>query len=153
NSAVPKPLKLPQPEWLRALITYPQMFQGWSMFAPESPYGDEMVYVDAVTVDGRHVDPYNLAGARVHDLPVTRIPPRLGQDSFWCDYTLRIPFDGNYHPALTEWILRFHERTGRAQDRIVSFDAFIAEDRSPPPGKTEPTEFRTRRVLRFPTTK
>ena len=70
---------------------YPHIFEGWSLFSPEAPLSDETVVVDAVTRDGRHVDPYNEVGSRVSSLPVEGVPVRLGHDSFWCDYTLRIP--------------------------------------------------------------
>ena len=79
--------------------------------------------VDAVTRDGRHVDPYNEVGSRVADVPVDRVPVRLGHDSFWCDYTLRIPDAGVYHQAFLEWVLRYPERTGNPNDTIASFDA------------------------------
>ena len=91
---------------------YPHIFEGWSLFSPDAPLSDETVCVDAVTRDGRHVDPYNEVGSRVSSLPVESVPVRLGHDSFWCDYTLRIPDAGAYHQALIEWILRYPERTG-----------------------------------------
>ena len=59
---------------------------------------------------------------------------RLGHDSFWCDYTLRIPDAPQYHQALLEWLQRYHERTGRPQDQIVRFEAFVIWQDSPKPG-------------------
>ena len=119
------------------------------MFSPDAPLGDEMLVVDAVTSDGRHVDPYNEAGSRVHALPVDDIPVRLGHDSMFCDYTLRIPGDRAYHQALKEWILRYPERTGNPRDSIVSFEATKVEHDSPPPGKTRPTNVRREVFLRW----
>ena len=77
---------------------------------------------------------------------------RLGHDSFWCDYTLRIPDAPQYHQALLEWILRYPERTGRPQDTIVRFEAFVIWQDSPKPGETQPTNIRKRRFLRWPET-
>ena len=114
-----------RPEWMVAAVMYPHIFEGWSLFSPEAPLSDETVVVDAVTRDGRHVDPYNEVGSRVSSLPVDGVPVRLGHDSFWCDYTLRIPDAPTYHQALLEWMLRYHERTGRPQDTIVRFEAFV----------------------------
>jgi len=141
-----------RPEWMVAAVMYPHIFEGWSLFSPEAPLSDETVVVDAVTKDGRHVDPFNEMGSRVSSLPVNGVPVRLGHDSFMCDYTLRIPDAGQYHQAFLEWILRYHERTGRPQDQIVSFEAFVIWQDSPKPGETQPTNIRTRRFLRYPET-
>jgi hypothetical protein len=150
NPAVPRALRWDgRPQWMAEAVMYPHIFEGWGMFSPDAPLGDEMVVVDAVTSDGRHVDPYNEAGSRVHALPVDDIPVRLGHDSMFCDYTLRIPGDRAYHQALKEWILRYPERTGNPRDAIVSFEATKVEHDSPPPGKTRPTNVRREVFLRW----
>jgi hypothetical protein len=138
------------PKPVAAAVSYLGLFQGWSMFAPDAPLSDETVYVDAVTRDGRHVDPFNEVGSRVATLPVEQVPERLGHDSFWCDYTLRIPDGGVYHQAFIEWILRYPERTGHPQDAIVRFEAYSLWQDSPPPGQARPTNFRKRRFLQWP---
>ena len=153
NPSIPRAFRWEhRPEWMVAAVMYPHIFEGWSLFSPEAPLSDETVVVDAVTRDGRHVDPYNEIGSRVSSLPVESVPVRLGHDSFWCDYTLRIPDAGQYHQALIEWILRHHERTGRDQDQIVRFDAYVIWQDSPKPGETQPTNIRKRRFLRYPET-
>jgi hypothetical protein len=148
NKVVPAFLKLGQMEWMKQLVMYPRLFQGWSMFTPDPPTGERMVYVDAVTIDGRHIDPYNLAGSRVAELPVTRIPAWMDQDEFWCDYTNRIPENGAYHGPLKEWISSYHKRTGRAEDRVLSFEVFLIESDSAPPGQYGPRNIRTRSMLK-----
>jgi predicted DCC family thiol-disulfide oxidoreductase YuxK len=152
NSAWPVGLRwTSRPDWMTAAVMYSHVQEGWGMFAPEAPIYDEMVVVDAVTRDGRHVDPYNEVGSRVHALPVQDIPERLGHDSFFCDYTLRIPGSGSYHQALIEWIQRYPERTHNPQDAIVSFEAYKIEHTPPPPGQTKPTNVRHTTFLRWPT--
>jgi predicted DCC family thiol-disulfide oxidoreductase YuxK len=152
NNAWPVALRwTSRPEWMTAAVLYSHVQEGWGMFAPEAPIYDEMVVVDAVTRDGRHVDPYNEIGSRVHSLPVQDIPERLGHDSFFCDYTLRIPGSGAYHQALIEWIQRYPDRTGNPQDAIVSFEAYKIEHTPPPPGQTKPTNVRHTTFLRWPT--
>ena len=127
NPSVPRALRFERrPEWMVAAVMYPHIFEGWSLFSPEAPLSDETVVVDAVTRDGRHVDPYNEVGSRVAALPVDGVPVRLGHDSFWCDYTLRIPDAGRVPPGAIEWILRYPERTGRPTTTIVSFDAYVS---------------------------
>ena len=82
-------------------------------------------------------------------LPVDDIPKRLGHDSFWCDYTLRIPNMPPYHQAFLEWVLRYPERTGRAEDTLVSFEAWSIEHASPKPGETAPTDVQRHRFLQW----
>jgi len=150
NWAVPPWLRVrDRPEWMVAAVMYPHLFEGWSLFAPEAPLSDETIAVDAVTKDGRHVDPFNQAFSRVAELPVKDVPVRLGHDSFWCDYGLRIPDAGEYHQAFLEWVLRYPERTGREQDTLVSFEAWSVEHASPKPGETVPTDVQRRRFLQW----
>jgi predicted DCC family thiol-disulfide oxidoreductase YuxK len=151
NTAVPRALRWDgRPKWMEAAVMYPHVFEGWGMFAPEAPQSDYMVVVDAVTTDGRHVDPYNEVGSRVFALPVDDIPVRLGHDSMFCDYTLRIKNAGSYHQAFQEWLLRYPERTGNPRDALVSFEAFQIEHTSPPPGKTHATDVRKHTFLTWP---
>lgn len=151
NAAIPQALRWTgRPEWMAAAVQYTHATEGWSMFPPEAPVYDMMVVVDAVTRDGRHVDPYNEVGSRVHTLPVADIPPRLGHDSMFCDYTLRIPGAAPYHQALLEWIQRYPERTRNPNDAIVSFQAIKLEHTPPAPGQTQSTDIRRSVFLKWP---
>ena len=91
------------------------------MFAPEAPMTDFNLMVDAVTVDGRHVDPYNEIANPRHPHPGFTIPASLGPSWLFYGYGNHIPNRGAYHQALIEWVLRYPERTGRPKDKIVSF--------------------------------
>jgi predicted DCC family thiol-disulfide oxidoreductase YuxK len=151
NAAMPAALRWnSRPQWMAFAVMYPHIFQSWSMFSPDAPLSDYMVVIDAVTRDGRHVDPLNEIGSRIASLPVDDIPPRLGHSSIICDYTLRIPDNGWYHQALLEWVLRYPERTGNPRDEIVSFKAWNVEHSSPPPGASGPTNVRRRMFLEWP---
>jgi hypothetical protein len=147
NKAVPAPLKFGQPKWIQQIVGYPRMFQGWGMFSTDVPLGERMLYVDAVTFGGRHVDPFNEAGSRIAQLPVERIPPHMEQNEFWCDYTNRIPERQAYWRMLKEWIMAYHLRTMRREDRVISFEAKLLESDSPPPGEHEPRNFRTKVMM------
>jgi hypothetical protein len=96
------------------------------------------------------VDPYSEATSRYPNPGRFEIPPRLDNDSLVFNYTGRIAENGAYHNAFIEWILRYHERTGHPQDRIVKFDAYTVEDDSPPPGETNPRNVRSRLFLSYP---
>jgi predicted DCC family thiol-disulfide oxidoreductase YuxK len=151
NPAIPRELRFEhRPGWMVAAVMYPHVFEGWSLFSPDAPLTDETVYVDAVTRDGRHVDPYNEIGSRVADIPIDRVPVRLGHSSFWCDFTLRLPDAGVFHQAFIEWILRYPDRTGNPNDTITKFDAYVVEQRSPKPDELEPTNPNQRRFLQWP---
>src|SRR5262249_47257162 len=119
----------------------------WGMFAPEAPRDDMHLFVDALTIDGRHVDPYNEVASRVADTPLSRIPERLGQDDVFCDYSLQIIGMQPYHGAFEQWLVAYADRAGRENDRIASSRVFVLEDLSPPPGETEAHD--TRRRLLF----
>ena len=148
NVSMPQALRWERrPAWMATAVMYPHIFQSWSMFSPDAPLRDYQVVVDAVTRDGRHVDPLNEVSSRVATLPVDDIPKRLGHDSFWCDYQLRIPNMPAYHQALIEWLVRYPERTGHPEDTLVSFDGWLLEHASPKPGETEPTDVRRHKFL------
>lgn len=150
NPAVTKARRGREPESMNAAASYLQFAQSWGMYAPEADKIDVNVYVDAVTVDGRHVDPFNEAASPNAPRPGPRIPSRLGQDNLYCAYALRIADTPDYHQAFGEWILRYAERTGRERDRIVSFEAFEVRDEAPLPGGREPRPVHVRSFLRFP---
>ena len=51
-------IKVPQPEALRLLSHKMRFLQGWFMFSPNPVMDDGTIVVDAITVDGRHIDPF-----------------------------------------------------------------------------------------------
>lgn len=140
NPAIPKLLKHDQPKWIRATVQTLRLNQGWRMFAPDAPRFDMWLVFDATTVDGRRVDPYNEIASRYANPELRTIPPRLGQNYHWCDYTVRIRAFRAYFPELEDWIFRYHERTGNENDRIVSFTAYEVSHHPPAPFATEPTD-------------
>ena len=147
NSALHDPH---QPRWMEATALYLQLFEGWSLFAPDTPRTDMNITVDAITRDGRHVDPYNEATSARYPSPGFRVPPRLEPDALACDYVTMLPFHPGYYQAFQEWILRYPERTGRSNDQLVSFRAFLVEDDSPPLGMREPRNSRASQFLAYP---
>ncbi|MCA9628498.1 MAG: HTTM domain-containing protein [Myxococcales bacterium] len=146
NRGVPASMKLPQPEWAKAIVVYPRLFQGWSMFAPDPPHEDGRVIVDGRTADGRKLDP--LTGME----PSWSVPrdPRVWNDGDWAAFHTRIPeprFSANY-PALRQMLLRHHEFTGHPEDRLISFEVWYGTQGIPPPGQPTPRP-RFRRLLSF----
>jgi hypothetical protein len=139
-----------QPKWMHATAAYLQAYQGWSMYAPDPPFGDLNLVVDAITRDGRHVDPFNEVASPGNRHPGRQIPPRLGQDVLYFAYVLRMPWTPDYWQAFEDWVLAYPKRTGRDENTIVSFEALLVEQDSPPPGEHRSRNLRTRSVFKYP---
>jgi hypothetical protein len=139
-----------QPGFMHAAVGYLQAYQGWSMYAPDPPVGDMNIVVDAVTQDGRHVDPFNEAASPLNRNPGHEIPPRLGQDVLYYAYVLRLPWTPEYFQAFEDWVLLYPRRTRRKEDSIVSFEAFVVEHDSPPPGEHQTRNPRSHSFLKYP---
>jgi vitamin K-dependent gamma-carboxylase-like protein len=150
NPAARRFVRVGAPRPTQAAVSYLQLFEAWTMFAPDAPTTEMNVFVDAVTADGRHVDPVSQEASPRYPAPGPHIPDRLDQDAFFCDYLPRIRQRADYHPAFTDWILRYPERTGRPSDRIVSYEAFVVEQDSPPPGETNARNVRTTSFIKWP---
>jgi predicted DCC family thiol-disulfide oxidoreductase YuxK len=123
-----------QPEPLRVVVDRLRLYQGWRMFAPEPPYEDGRMVVDGRTEDGRKIDPFT--GAEPEFDPDTSVG--WGHSQLWCDYHLKMYFAryaGN-RQHLKDYLQSWHLRTGRPQDRLVAFDVWWVNDKSPGPGET-----------------
>jgi hypothetical protein len=118
----------PQPEATRLLAHKLRYLQGWFMFSPNPVADDGTIVVDALTVDGRHIDTFTGKPPRF-DLEVKS----FGYNQIWSDYFNRIRGQGNtpYRDALRQFILYYPERTGRPEDEIVSGDVYWLEDQNP----------------------
>jgi hypothetical protein len=137
NKSVPAFLKHKQPAFVQATILYPRIMQGWGMFAPNPIAEDGSISVDAITVDGRHIDPFT---GLPPDLDLTDARG-LGLGQIRQDYFNRIRLDRNKpyrRPGLLDYLLRYHERTGRPDDEIVAFDVYWVRDQCPKPGELRP---------------
>ena len=135
---------------MAAAVTYMDLFQGWSMFAPDAPTTDFNIVVDAVTLDGRHVNPFNEAVNPRYPAPGRRVPPSMGPSWLVYGYENHLPNRPEYFHALEEWILRYPERTGRAADRLASFEVSVVEDDSPPLTEKAPRNVRSRLLFKYP---
>lgn len=120
----------PQPEVMRALTLKLRFLQGWFMFSPNPIMEDGTIVVDAITVDGRHIDPFTREPPDF-DLPSVK---SYGYNQIWSDYKNRIaqPQFQIAREPLRRYLLRLHERTGRPEDEIVSGDVYWVRDLNPP---------------------
>ena len=148
NFAEPRWMRYKQPEFFQTIIRYGRLYQYWRMFSPDPPTFERMITVEAVTADGRLVDPYNEVASLHSRPPFEEFPERLGYDQFFSNYAKRITFEKytGYRPGLKRWILRYHLRTGNPRDRIVSFKAIELQAKNPKPGE----EFEPNLIRRSP---
>jgi hypothetical protein len=129
-----KLIKVPQPEPLRSLAHKLQLTQGWFMFSPNPVMDDGTIVVDAITVDGRHVDPFS-----IHVEPYTLREPNfdlihaksLRTNQIWGDYFNRAHSPGAVRDAMKEYLLKLPVRTGRAEDTLVSGEVYWVTDQNP----------------------
>lgn len=141
NPAVPKWLRIAPPGPLKAMNDYPRLIQAWNMFSPDAPTDDGILVVDAVTVSGRHVDPFTNEAPdfeRVHHRPVAH-SAAMG------DYVSNVRGDGNrrFRREFEKYVFEYNTREKLpASERIVSFEAYWVGHDSPKPGSTEPTNLR-----------
>jgi hypothetical protein len=154
NAPVPHALRVRQPAWAHAVIEYPRILQGWRMFASEPPRVDSMIYVDATTAAGAHVDPYNQVASEQPFPAGDVVPSHMGQSQYFVMYSDRIGTEGYaaYRQAFGEWLLAYPQRTGRAQDCLLGYEVYLVTDRSPAlgalpwPTPLERTRFMTYRA-------
>ncbi len=90
---------------------------------------DGTIVVDAVTRDGRHVDPF-WNRAPNFDLLHTR---SFRYNQIWSDYFNRMHLPGNrhYRDAMIAYMRRLPERTGRPGDELVSGEVYWVKDMNP----------------------
>jgi hypothetical protein len=138
NKSVPEPIKHKQPKAVLLTMQYARIFQGWGMFAPNPIRDDGTVAVDAITIDGRHIDPFT---GTTPDLDLSDARG-LGLNQIHQDYFNRIRLDRNkrYRPPMERWIQRYHLETGNPNDEIVFYDVYWLTDRNPAPGSLTPTD-------------
>ena len=136
-----------QPAIFTVIIDRLRIYQGWGMFAPEPPYDDGRLVVDGRTIDGRKVDP--LTGVEPDFDPETRVG--WGHSQLWCDYHLKM-YIGRYAPYrqnLKDYLQNWHGRTGNPVDRLVAFDVWWVNDKSPPPGSQHGQPQKPVQILSF----
>jgi vitamin K-dependent gamma-carboxylase-like protein len=145
------------PELLAPLTGKMRFQQGWYMFSPGPPMDDGTIVVDALTVDGRHVDPFSL-----HVEPYTLRAPdfdllhaqSLRTNQLWGDYFNRIQSPGysGYREAMKDYLLALPQRTGHPEDALVSGEVFWVSDLNPRWGSTESTGLEKKKLFSFEAT-
>jgi hypothetical protein len=136
NPLVPSALKpLGRPRSFEAIISYPRIFQGWSMFAPAPPQTDGRLVIDGRTKDGRRFDP--LTGSE----PVFEVHPAgtPRTNLVWGYFHIRIVEDRfrAYWNGVRDFVMNHHKLTGHAEDELASFEAYYVSETFPAPGQAK----------------
>jgi hypothetical protein len=138
NWAIPERYRVKhRPELQRELVEYLRVPQGWSMFSPDAPKDDGTITIDAVLSDGTHIDPRK---QRPPDFEPALHGPWF-DDQQWCDWDLRMRFDGNrhLHPHFRDYIARLDKFPSWKQRATIRyFDVYWVNNAAPPPGSTQP---------------
>jgi hypothetical protein len=118
-----------QPEPTRLLSHKLRFLQGWFMFSPNPVMDDGTIIVDAVTIDGRHVDPFWQKEPNFDLLNAKS----FGYNQIWSDYFNRMHLAGNrgFRDAMVDYMRRLPERTGNPNDELVSGEVYWVKDMNP----------------------
>jgi hypothetical protein len=122
-----------QPEAMQDAAHKFRFLQGWFMFSPNPVKDDGTIIVDAITQDGRHVDPFwnTPPNMVLHDVQ------SYGYNQIWSDYFNRIHGNRNFREAMIDYLRRLPERTGNPNDALVSGTVYWIKDWNPKFGTTE----------------
>lgn len=140
-------IKVGQPEPLRALAHKFRFLQGWFMFSPNPVMDDGTLVVDAITIDGRHIDPFT---GKEPNWDLTNAKS-LRYNQIWCDYYNRMHLSQNspFRDAMKEYMYRLPERTGRPEDAIVSGEVYWIQDMNPKWRETKSYDFKKNKLFSF----
>ena len=149
-----RPFKLPQPAVMRILSHKLRYLQGWFMFSPNPVMDDGVLFVDAITVDGRRVDPFRadtydyVLGPVDFDLPNAR---SYAYNQIWSDYfnRMHLPANSSFRKPMKEYMYRLPERTGNPNDAIVKGVAYWVHDMNPKWGRTNSYKYGRKQLFIF----
>jgi hypothetical protein len=152
--SITRPVKITQPAALRLLTHEMRFFQGWFMWAPQPAMDGGTIVVDAITVDGRHVDPFSLHVApyalRAPDFDLLHARS-LGHGQMWGMFLERAHEARSIElwEPMKAYLLALPRRTGHAEDALVSGDVYWVSDHAPRWGEREPYGLESEKLFSF----
>jgi Vitamin K-dependent gamma-carboxylase len=144
NRAVPKWLQVSSGPWVDAYKPYLRGYQSWSMFAPDAPREDGTMVFDAVTADGRHVDPFTGGEPQWDQIRMGLAPHSIALS----DYFLAMRAKGNsrYLRDLARYLRSLP--TDSAAQRLRSVDVWWVSYQPPARGQRVPGETQRKHLWR-----
>ena len=151
---VARPLRAPHPTPVRLLSHKFRYLQGWFMFSPIPVMNDGTIVVDAITVDGRRVDPFTVEfppyqlREPFYDLPSVK---SFQYNQIWSDYFNRMHMPANtaFRKPMKEYMFRLPERTGNPNDTIVKGVVYWVHDMNPRWGHTDSYGYGRKELFKF----
>ena len=115
---------------------------------------DGITVVDAITVDGRRVDPFTVdtydyeLGPPRYDLPAAK---SFKYNQIWSDYFNRMHLSANtsYRKPMKEYLYRLPERTGNPNDAIVKGAVYWVHDMNPKWGTRKTYGYGRKELFKF----
>lgn len=144
NRAVPAALRVSPRPWLAAYKPYLRGFQGWSMFAPDAPREDGTMVVDAVTVGGRHVDPFTGLAPNFEQIRDGLSPHSIALSDYF--FAMRDRRQARYRTDLHRYLKNLP--VASARDRLRSVEFWWVSYVPPPRGYYRPGPVKKERLWR-----
>lgn len=144
NRAVPKTLRVTSRPWLDGYKTYLRGYQGWSMFAPDAPLEDGTMVVDAVTVAGKHIDPFTGRAPNWEEIRQGLAPHSIALSDYF--FAMRDLKRSRYRHDLTRYLKTRPVAT--PADRLRSAEFWWVSYVPPPRGSFEPGPLKKQRLWR-----
>jgi hypothetical protein len=128
--------RIPQPDWMRALIQVPQLRQDWRLFAPDPLRDDGWWVLYGLTEYDAHVD--LLTGK-----PPVWDKPEVAEQQynvFWHKILFRLsnPVYQDFRKHFARYIARRDQREHPPGQRLIQFDFYYLYEPTLPQGSPEP---------------
>lgn len=145
NRAIPAALRVKPRPWLFGYKPYLRGFQAWSMFAPDAPKDDGTLVVDAVTFDGRHVDPFTGEAPNWEQIRLGTVPHSIALSDYF--FSIRDSRKVRYRLDLARYLKAFHaeSRAGRLRSAELWWVSYFP----PPRGSYKPGPLHKRFLWRI----
>lgn len=123
--------------FLSAVVQYPQLGQGWNLFAPNPPQSEGWWVVLGTTETGELIDPLT------NQPPQWEKPDDLNRyDRFWRKYLGRLSEKKytRYRAMFVDYLERKNRRESPPGKRLIEMDFFFCRQKTPPPGRLPDNE-------------
>lgn len=144
NRAVPAFFRVTPGPWIDLYKPYLRGFQGWSMFAPEAPRDDGTMVVDALTMDGRHIDPFTGQAPNWSQIRDGLAPHSIALSDYF--FAMRDPRRARYRTDLHRYLR--NRPAASPGDRLRYVEFWWVSYVPPPRGSSTPGPLKRERLWR-----